>query len=272
LNAQKVPATAFDPVPLPEIKDYYNEKPVDDSVFQAYRDNFSYDKTPLNARLESKQENKDGWIHERISFDAPYGGERIIAHLFLPANTPPPYQTVIYFPGSASYLKDSSSDIETYYEFPLFLSFIVKNGRAVVYPVYNGTFERRKDGFTGMGNASHQFAQMFINEVQDFRRCIDYLETRPDVDSKKLAYYGMSAGGWIGGIIPAIEDRLQTSVLIAGGFARFPLRPEIAQINYVSRIRIPTLMLNGKYDTITPYETSIKPMFDLLGTPKERKN
>ena len=30
-------------------------------------------------------------------------------------------------------------------------------------------------------------------------------------------------------------------------------------------------MLNGKYDTLQPYETSIKPMFERLGTPKEKK-
>ncbi|TEU08082.1 MAG: hypothetical protein E3I52_02455 [Candidatus Aminicenantes bacterium] len=31
------------------------------------------------------------------------------------------------------------------------------------------------------------------------------------------------------------------------------------------------MMINGKYDTLFPYETSIKPMFDLLGTPDEHK-
>jgi hypothetical protein len=30
-------------------------------------------------------------------------------------------------------------------------------------------------------------------------------------------------------------------------------------------------MLNGRYDSIFPYDTSIKPMFDLLGTPEEDK-
>jgi eukaryotic-like serine/threonine-protein kinase len=81
----------------------------------------------------------------------------------------------------------------------------------------------------------------------------------------------MSAGGWLGGIIPAVEDRLQTMVLVGGGFNRNRLRPEVEQINYVPRIRIPTLMLNGRYDTIAPFETSIKPMFDLLGTPRNNK-
>jgi dienelactone hydrolase len=270
-DRQKVPTAAFDVVQLPEAKDRYGGEPVSDAVFQVYRDNFSYDKVPLNAQVESRTQNPEGWVHEKISFAAPYAGERIIAHLFLPANTKPPYQIVIYYPGSASYLKESSNDIEAYYEFPLFLSFIVKNGRAVLYPIYNGTFERRKKGLTGAGDSSHQFAQFLIQEVQDFRRCIDYLETRADVDSKKIAYYGMSAGGWRGGIIPAVEDRVQTSVLVAGGFNRNELRPEVAQINYLPRIRIPTLMLNGKYDTIHPFETSIKPMFDLLGTAGDKK-
>ena len=30
-------------------------------------------------------------------------------------------------------------------------------------------------------------------------------------------------------------------------------------------------MLNGKYDTLESLETSIRPMFDLLGTPAEHK-
>ena len=50
-----------------------------------------------------------------------------------------------------------------------------------------------------------------------------------------------------------------------------PTRPEVDQINYVTRVKIPTLMLNGRYDMLYPYETSSKPMFDLLGTPKEHK-
>jgi pimeloyl-ACP methyl ester carboxylesterase len=61
--------------------------------------------------------------------------------------------------------------------------------------------------------------------------------------------------------------------LLAGGFVYqggFP-RPEVNQINYVTRVKIPTLMLNGKYDSVFPVETDQKPMFDLLGTPAEHK-
>jgi pimeloyl-ACP methyl ester carboxylesterase len=80
----------------------------------------------------------------------------------------------------------------------------------------------------------------------------------------------MSWGGLLGAIIPAVEERLKASVLVGGGL-RGRARPEVDQINYVNRVKTPTLMINGKYDTLFPYETSIKPMFDLLGAPDEHK-
>jgi dienelactone hydrolase len=149
-------------------------------------------------------------------------------------------------------------------------SFIVKSGRAVLYPVYKGTFERGNDMLSALlesdGN-SHQYTELLIQEVKDFRRCIDYLETRQDIDSKKLAFYGMSWGAELGAFIPAVEERLKASVLVAGGLGGQG-RPEVREINYVTRVKTPTLMLNGKYDTL---ETSSKPMFDLLGTPAPDK-
>ena len=200
-----------------------------------------------------------------------YGGERIIAYLFLPENTPPPYQAVIYFPGSASLTTKSSEDIENYYEFPMFLSFIVKNGRAALYPVYKGTFERGDPALVPIhgGADSHAYTEFLIQIVQDFRRCIDYLETRPDIDSSGIAFYGMSWGGALGAVIPAVEDRIKASVLVGGGMGVRGERPEAYKLNYVTRVKVPTLMLNGRYDA--GLEIGIKPMFDLLGTPSEHK-
>jgi hypothetical protein len=36
-------------------------------------------------------------------------------------------------------------------------------------------------------------------------------------------------------------------------------------------VKIPTLMLNGRYDMTFVYETDVKPMYDLMGTPKDQK-
>jgi pimeloyl-ACP methyl ester carboxylesterase len=74
----------------------------------------------------------------------------------------------------------------------------------------------------------------------------------------------------LGAILPAPENRFKVSV-VHGGFFFQKGRPEVDQINFAPRVMIPTLMLNGRYDSIFPIETSQLPMFRLLGTPKEHK-
>ncbi len=255
--------------------DFKLHKPVSDEVFRIYREQFAYDKGELNPVIEKRETNPDGWVHELISFDAAYGKERILAHLFLPEGKEPPFQTVIYFPGAASTWMPSSEGIENYYEFTMFLSFLIRNGRAVMYPVYKGTFERGTPESMGLLNIPAQsytyaYTEITVQEVKDFSRSIDYLQSRADIDGKKVAFMGMSWGGLMGAIIPAVEDRVGASVLIAGGFQGLG-RPEVYESNYAGRVRVPTLMLNGKYDAILPLELSQRPMFELLGTPAEHK-
>jgi dienelactone hydrolase len=272
-HPEAIPAAALAFQPLNVRADIRALRPVANPIYRVYREQFSYDRTELDARVEHREESPGGWTREKISFDAAYGGERVPAYLFLPKNARPPYQTVIYFPGSAATRQKSSDDLENYYEFPMFLSFLVKNGRAVLFPVYKGTFERSDSALAAIhpGRDTHAYTEYLIQLVKDFRRCVDYLETRPEIDSRKLAYYGMSWGGGLGAIIPAVEERLKASVLCAGGFGGGPRRPEADPINYVTRVRTPTLMLNGRYDTNLGLEEGIKPMFDLLGTPAEHK-
>jgi serine/threonine protein kinase/dienelactone hydrolase len=275
----KVPASAFQMVewtgvlPPETVGEVARAKAVPASVFRAYREQFSYDPTPLEAEVEWKRENPD-WIEQRVAYNAAYGRERIIAYLFLPRNAHPPFQTVVYFPGSAVMYQRSSTDLEHYFEFPIFLSFIVKNGRAVLFPIYKGTFERgneRLAKFDLPENArTHQYSEYLIQVVKDFRRSIDYLESRQDIDGQKIAYYGMSWGGELGALIPAVEDRLEASVLLCGGLSGWG-RPEVNAFNYASHVKIPTLMLNGRYDTLGPPQTAQEPMFDLLGTPSPDK-
>jgi dienelactone hydrolase len=269
-NTEIIPKEALALWRLPAPVDIRTQQPVPDAIFRVYKEQFAYDPAELNARVEYREESPGGWIREKISFDAAYGGERVLAYLFLPLNVSPPYQTVIYFPGSASTWMTSSQELESYYEFPMFLSYLVRNGRAVLYPVYKGTFERGEPALAAIhpGADSHTFTEFLTQIIKDFRRSIDYLETRPDIDSSKIAYYGMSWGGWLGAIIPAVEERLCASILVAGGL-NLNGRPEANTINYVTRVRTPTLMLNGKYDI--GIDERIRPMFDLLGTPPEHK-
>ena len=132
-------------------------------------------------------------------------------------------------------------------------------------PVYKGTFDRI-DEQEPVVLKGHQTWEWIIKWVKDFSRSIDYLETRPDIDISKIGLLWIqSLGGLMGGIIPAVEDRLKVNILIIAG-----LKGSGEMVSYVSRIKIPTLMLNGKYDYTFPLEKSVKPFYDLLGTDKEK--
>ena len=47
--------------------DYRNAKPVAEAVFRIYKELYSYDRTPLGAKLESVDDSSLHWRRERIS-------------------------------------------------------------------------------------------------------------------------------------------------------------------------------------------------------------
>jgi pimeloyl-ACP methyl ester carboxylesterase len=100
---------------------------------------------------------------------------------------------------------------------------------------------------------------------------VDYIETREDLRSDRIAFLGASWGGLMGGIVPAVEKRIRVVVLNVGGMVMEHPLPEVDQINYLPRVTQPVLMLNGEYDNYFPVETAQKPMFRLLGTPPDDK-
>jgi eukaryotic-like serine/threonine-protein kinase len=77
------------PVPFLSV-DNRGLKPVSDPVFRIYENFYSYDRTPLNATIESEDDSSPYWRSQRITFNAAYGNERVIAHLFLPKSASPP--------------------------------------------------------------------------------------------------------------------------------------------------------------------------------------
>ena len=251
-------------------RDYTKEKPVSDEIFKIYLRMYAYDKTELNDAIESVDNSSEDWIREKISFDAAYGGERVPAYLFIPKNVDPPYQTIVFFPGSGD-LHTLSSEIAMSYRIRDF-DFIIKSGRAFLYPVYKSCYERRDAYSSGKTNQMTNFyKEHVIQWVKDYSRSIDYLETRKDIDTDKLAYYGLSWGGMMGALMPAVENRLKASVVYMVGLGHSRTLPEVDEFNYVSRVKIPTLMLNGRYDHGFTLEHSQIPMFQLLGTPAEHK-
>ena len=247
----------------PAFRDFSKEKPVSDEVFRAYRSLYGYDKSDLHARVEETDTTAD-WTHETVSFDTAYGGERMSAHLYLPKNAAPPYSVVVYFPGSGAMTADR-------FTLSGYADFIPKSGRALLAPIYKSTFERRDDLKSDYPETTALWRDHMIEWSKDLGRSLDYLETRKDIDHDRIAYLGLSWGSALAPILVAVEGRFKAGILESGGLEFQRALPEADQINFVTRVKIPILMLNGRYDHFFPLEESQEPLFRLLGSPEADK-
>lgn len=249
-----------------DFRDYSREKPVNDATFATFARQFTYDKTPAGARTLRTLTN-EAWKAEVVAIDAGYNDERLKLYVFLPTSYPEPLQPVVFFPGSNG-IHESTFD-------PTFvngrLDFIIKSGRALIYPIYKGTYERQDDLKSDLQDTTVRYKDHVIMWVKEYSRTLDYLETRKHMRSDQVAYLGWSWGGFMGGIIPAVEKRIRAVVLNVGGMQMQAALPEVDQINFLPRVTQPVLMLNGSYDMYFPVESAQKPMFRLLGTDPVQK-
>ena len=265
-DGEPIPSALTRSMPLPG-RDYAREQAASDEVFEAYKSQYLYDKAELNAVVESVDDTAEHWRREKVTFNAAYGNERMSADLYLPKTSTPPYQTVVYFPGAGGFFARTSSAT-----LPDVLSFLPTSGRAVMFPVYDGTYERnRGDLVSGYARDDRLYRDYAIRWVQDFMRSVDYLETRSEIDSTNLAYMGVSWGAQPGPIVSTVEPRVAVAVLALAGLPMQRALPEVDPINFVRHVRVPVLMLGGQFDYVYPLEASQRPMFNLLGTPAADK-
>ena len=257
-------------------RDYARERPVSDAVFRTFLPLFDYDKTPLNARILKTDSADARFVTQTIEFDAPYGQERMRAFLYLPRNAAPPYRTVVFFPGSTALDLRSSAGAQL-----LIPDFIVTTGRAVLFPMYKDTYERKMESvsyavdpvynMSGGLLGPNTYRDHTIMQVKDLRRAVDYLFTRPDVDSSSLAYLGVSWGGRMAAINLSVEKRFKAAVLHLPGLMFAPRRPEVDELNYLPHVTLPTLILSGRFDNTFPFESAAMPFVRMLGVPPALK-
>jgi hypothetical protein len=220
---------------------------------------------PLEARIEQTLETAE-WKRERITFDGANGG-RAIAYLYLPIHAARPLQVMHYLPagdvanGFRS-LPDSMDDR---------MAPFVRGGRAAFAVVLEGYVERlRPQNLARPPVTTVEFADLIVNQVTDLRRGLDYLETRTDIDSTRIAVLAPSAGSTLGMILGALETRYRALVFIGAGLpdAYRAITAAANPINFAPHIRGPKLILQGRYDEDTPLRTATEPFFKLLSEPK----
>jgi dienelactone hydrolase len=246
-------------------RDYRAEQPVSDEVFEAFRQAYSYDDAPLNARVVAA-DTTDAWVEQRIDLDAGYGGETLTAFVFMPRAVDRPLETVVYFPGSGALYRRSYNEVN-----PEEFDYLVRSGRAVVFPMYKGTYERGTEISSDIQDESNLWRDHMIAWATDLRRTVDYLETRDDLDVDRLGYLGISWGGAVAPVMLALEERISAAVIIVGGLLMQDAQPLADPFNFLPRVKQPTIMINARFDSFYPLESSGRPFFDYLGTPEDER-
>ena len=263
-NITPVPSAALAMI-TPLERDFARVRPASDAVFASYRLLYAYDTLHLDPRTEAVLHDGADWRKERVSFNTAYDDTRVTAYLFLPKHVQPPYQSVVFFPSARVLeLTDSRALGDT-----SFFDYVVQSGRAVIYPVYQDTYERRSRGI--LPSAAQEMT-LTEQRYKDLARALDYVRTRPDLDASRVAYLGVSLGAAEGVIYATLlQDRLKAAVFLDGGYFLDPPLPGRDQADFAPRLTIPLLMVNGRYDFSFSLEQSQRPLFRMLGTPAADK-
>lgn len=262
-------ANALAPVELARTLDTTVE-PVADDVYEAYRAQYDYVPTDqLHASEPEMVETTDDWIKQRVVIDT-VNGERMAVLLFIPHDAPRKAQALIYFPGYDRFrFRLPDDQVPPGYN-ALPLDWLVRSGRVLVAPTFQGSYARFKSPYDVRD--SLRTRREWVDRRWDLGRTLDYLEQREDIDASKVGYLGFSAGGVLALPLLALEPRLEAAVLLGGGLPFDDAAPpETEPVNFVPRITLPVLMVNGRYDTLVPVDVAQKPLFDLLRTPAADK-
>jgi dienelactone hydrolase len=172
---------------------------------------FDYDtKAPLDVR-EVGREHRDGVTIIDITYASPLGG-RVPAYLVIPKGRGP-FPAILFghwmMPGSP--FKNRREFLEE-------SIVLARSGAASLLidaPLVRPGFVEEKDEMRGAAQGSEAARQQVI----DFRRGIDLLTTSPGIRKNRIAYVGHSFDAHVGGILSGVEKRINTFVLMAGGFA-----------------------------------------------------
>ncbi len=259
------PPVAWAPIAR-QFRDYARERPVSDDVYRGLAGVYAYDRIPLDARVEAVDSTNADYTVERVTIATPYGRERMPIYVYVPRRRVTPMQAVIFYPGSNAFYSEVHSEVRT-----VSGDAILNSGRIFVWPVYASQFEREHTLDSDSPRETATYRDHVAMWVKDVHRTLDYLETRRDVDMSRIAYFGNSFGGRMAPIMLATESRFKAAVLTVAGLKMERTRPESDPLNYLPRVRVPVLMLNGEYDHFFPLETSQKPFLAMLGTPSAQK-
>ncbi len=169
-------------------------------------------KTPLNVQITGSIE-RDGYVIEKIGFES-LPRVYVTANLYLPTNQVDPVPGVIYVCGHGYSPHGAKTSYQRHGHT------LAKHGYAamVIDPI-----QIAETAALHHGVSNQEMYEWYTRayspaglEVWNVIRALDYLETRPEIDSSKFAITGRSGGAAMSWFSASVEPRLKVAIPIMG--------------------------------------------------------
>ena len=250
-----------------------------------FEDFYKYDKD-LPFNLEEKVfKETDKYTLYRWEFDSTHG-KRVTALFSVPKGVKGPFPVVLFLHGYTGNKGDVVTALDAMS--PLGYAALALDAE------YHG--ERAVPGKNMYSKLLYSTRDAMMQTIVDYRRAMDILETRPEIDKNRIGYIGGSMGGIFGAVLAAVDTRIRATVLAVGGAdwgflinasvvsqalglasGEHPLKPKLFRevvapvdpINWAQKISPrPVLMLNATHDVLVNPKANIF-LFNRLLPPKK---
>ena len=209
---------------------------------------FAYDRSvSLNARILQRVDTAT-FVREKIAFDGG-AGLRVPALVAVPKGGPARKPLILLVDGIGGW-KERWWQATSWNRGRILIDSLLAAGFAVAMSDAPASGERTfendfvsAESFIG---DTVKWLDMGVKNAIDSRRLLDYLSTRPDIDTTRFGVLGLSHGGMMTFVLSEIEPRVKVAV---SGLA--PLQKIPAMLNpatHAARVRIPMLMFAATQD------------------------
>lgn len=227
---------------------------------------------PLETRLVEKVD-KDGSQREKIVFRGAQG-YLVPAYLQLPSGGSSPFPCVLLLHGWSGSKEHWWID-DNYISGGNLRKELLRNGFAVFaldaqahgdriavndYAPVN--HYRDPDGGPDSRKGYFSREDIYIQTTRDYRRGIDYLLTRPEINSHRIGLVGYSMGGAQAYLLAGSDPRIKCAVSCCAPREENPFSPVGPQNFLASLNDCPFLAIMGRIDPLCPIEHALE-MYEL---------
>lgn len=249
-------------------------RPLGAEAYAGIRTFFAYDSVlPLDARV-AEEDSTSVYRREKIVFTGA-NGDRVPGYLTIPAGAPARAPVVIAIHAGAS-SKEGWWEEDGYERGKLVTDRLLAANVAIL------SLDTRFHGERAAANDYESFRTMWFDgkkfswirdglmqTVRDYRRALDYLATRPDIDMSRVGVIGYSLGGMMSLYLSAFDPRPKATVACVAGVDEPWLYP-IAPINLADGMgRAPILLLGGRRDDLASVPKMEALLAAIPGTQKK---